>query len=128
MILLLDTHTLLWWITDSPRLSEDARSLMADTRNELLWSVASSWEVAIKFAVGRLPLPAPPALFIPEHLARNKVDTLAIQNIHAWRAGELPPLHRDPFDRMLVAQAQIEKIPILSADSWIKKYDIEVIW
>lgn len=128
MILLLDTHALLWWITDSPRLSPRARGLMADAGNELLWSVASSWEVAIKNAVGRLPLPAPPALFIPEHLARNNVGTLPVQNAHAFRAGALPPHHRDPFDRMLIAQAQIEKIPLLSADRRMRPYELEVMW
>ena len=101
---------------------------MRDGRNRLLWSVASSWEVAIKFALQRLPLPKPPARLLPEHLSQNRVDTLLITNAHAWRAGELPLHHRDPFDRMLVAQAQIEKIPLLSADPQLRTYEIEVMW
>ncbi len=128
MNLLLDTHAFLWWITDSPRLSDKARDAMADANNTLLWSVASSWEVAIKVALGRLELPAPAALFIPEHLAKNGIDSLPIHNAHAWLAGELPPLHKDPFDRMLVAQAQVEKLPIISTDVRIADYDVEVVW
>lgn len=125
---LLDTHVFLWWITDAPDLSRPAREVLALGRNRLLWSAASSWEVAIKFALGRLPLPLPPARFLPEHLARNRVEALPVLDAHAWRVADLPAHHSDPFDRLLVAQAQVEDLALVSADAQLRRYDVPVLW
>jgi len=125
---LLDTHTFLWWITDDPKLSLRAREIFADGNNELLFSAASGWEISIKVQVGRLRLPADPQLFIPEQLSINAIKGLPIQMNHALHVSTLPNHHRDPFDRLLVAQAQVEGLPILSADPQIGKYQVDVIW
>jgi len=128
MNLLLDTHTFLWWITDDPQLSKKIRELIGDGRNRIYWSAASSWEVAIKFALGRLPLPYLPEQFLPDALARNRIESLPITDLHAFRAGQLPRHHRDPFDRILIAQAQVESLVLLSNDPQCRRYELEVIW
>ena len=128
MRFLLDTHTFLWWITDSRQLSQTAHVTMADGNSDLFWSAASSWEVAIKYKLGRLPLPERPELLIPTELAKNRVDPLPIVSDHSFRAGQLPLHHRDPFDRMLVAQAQLEDMEIISGDRLISRYDVTTIW
>lgn len=125
---LLDTHSFLWWESDEDRLSKSAFDIIRDGRNELIVSVATIWEVAIKYAKGRLILPTAPDLFIAERLRRNRWTELPIDRLHAIRAGSLPRLHGDPFDRMLIAQAQLESIPILTTDSAITRYDVETIW
>ena len=128
MNLLLDTHTFLWWITDAPQLSDKVRELIGDGRNRLYWSAASSWEMAIKYALGRLPLPEAPEEFLLDDLAKNRIDSLPITDLHALRAGQLPHHHRDPFDRMLIAQAQIESMALLSNDPQCSLYELKVIW
>ena len=128
MNLLLDTHTFLWWITDAPNLSQTARQLIGDSHNTLYWSAASSWEVSIKYALGRLPLPEVPEIFLPSEIAQNRIEPLPIIDVHAFRAGELPLHHRDPFDRMLVAQAQLESLVLLTNDQKLGLYDVEVQW
>ena len=125
---LLDTHSFLWWESDEDRLSKSAFDIIRDGRNELIVSVATIWEVAIKYAKGRLILPTAPDLFIAERLRRNRWTELPIDRLHAIRAGSLPRLHGDPFDRLLIAQAQLESIPILTTDSAITRYDVETIW
>jgi PIN domain nuclease of toxin-antitoxin system len=128
MKFLLDTHIFLWWITDSQLLSQTARDIVSDANSELYWSAASSWEVAIKYKLGRLPLPEVPELFIPPELAINRIDPLPIISEHSFRAGQLPIHHRDPFDRMLVAQAQAENMEIISNDRQIRLYDVSMAW
>lgn len=128
MRVLLDTHAFLWWITDDPRLSERARKIIGDGKNRLYLSAASGWEVAIKAALGRLKLPDAPERFIPEQLALNAIETLPVRMSHALHIYSLPRHQRDPFDRLLVAQAQLEKLPILTADTQIARYPVEVIW
>ena len=128
MRVLLDTHALLFFAVDSDRLSRHARDVFAGSGNELLWSAASSWEVAIKFALGRLKLVKPPREILPELLQQQRIGSLPIEHSHAFRAAELPPHHRDPFDRLLIAQAQVERIPILSRDPALREYDVEVVW
>ena len=128
MRILLDTHVLLWWITDSARLSSSARQHLALGSNQLFWSAASSWEVGIKFALQRLLLPAPPEDFLPLHLELNAIERLAISERHAYRAAALPHHHADPFDRMLVAQAQLEGLRIVSVDPLLARYDVKIIW
>ncbi len=125
---ILDTHVFLWWVLDLPRLSVDARSILQDGANELLFSTASAYELTIKAQSGRLSLPEPPDSYVPSRLAANAFESLSIELPHALRAGTLPSIHRDPFVRMLVAQAQIEGLPILTADPAISRYDVETIW
>jgi PIN domain nuclease of toxin-antitoxin system len=126
--LLLDTHVWLWMQTEPKRLGLRARNFVGDPKNELLLSAASTWEIAIKWAVGRLPLPEPPQAFFLPRIASTGVTPLAITHAHALRVGELPDHHRDPFDRMLVAQAQIEGIPILTSDRQLWPYAVELLW
>lgn len=128
MRLLLDTHVLLWWQLDSPRLSERARSIISDGSNTLLWSAASSWELAIKIGLGRLTLPEPLANYVPRVLREGRITPLAIEHPHTWEVAALPTLHRDPFDRLLVAQARLERVPLLSADERLDGYGVERVW
>lgn len=128
MNFLLDTHVFLWWITDDPRLSPRARRLIADGRNRIFLSAASGWEIAIKARLGRLELPDDPERFILNQLAVNAIDVLPVQMSHALHVYKLPDHHRDPFDRLLIAQAQLEKLRILTADAQFSKYAVEVIW
>jgi len=128
MKLLLDTHTFLWWITDDPQISAKALELMGDSQNDLYWSAASTWEVAIKYALERLPLPDAPAIFLSAELGKNRIESLPIIDTHAFQAGQLPRHHRDPFDRMLVAQAQVETLGIVSNDTKISLYNVNVYW
>ena len=128
MKLLLDTHTFLWWILDDPQMSAKALGLIGDSRNNLYWSTASSWEVAINYALGRLPLPDDPTKFLPTELGKNRIESLPIVDAHAFQAGSLPRHHRDPFDRMLVAQAQIESLGLISNDPKINLYNVNAYW
>lgn len=128
MNILLDTHAFLWWITDDAQLSAAARAAIRDSRNVLHWSTASSWETAIKYGLGRLPLPDEPELFLPQELERNRVTPLPIADKHAFQAGRLPWPHKDPFDRMLIAQAQTESLVLLSCDSVFHLYDVKTLW
>jgi len=125
---LLDTHVLLWWITSDKRLSTKAKGLIRSHRNTIYWSVASSWEVSIKYALGRLSFDEPPENLLPSELNRNHIETLPILNEHAFLAGQLPAHHKDPFDRMLVAQARIESLGVISNDSKYQLYDVDVFW
>ncbi|MCR4404991.1 MAG: type II toxin-antitoxin system VapC family toxin [Candidatus Acetothermia bacterium] len=124
---LLDTHTFLWWITDDPRLSEGAREIISDGENELFLCAASGWEIAIKAKLGRLQLPDAPERFIPERMTLNAIESLPVQMSHALHVHALPGYHRHPFDRLLIAQAQLENLPILTADLQIAQYSVKVI-
>jgi PIN domain nuclease of toxin-antitoxin system len=128
MIALMDTHTFLWWITDHSKLSPRAVDIISDGDNDLLLSAASGWEIAIKARLGRLALPDVPERFIPEHLHMNAFRCLPIEMSHALHVYALPNHHRDPFDRMLVAQSQVEGCAILTSDLQIAKYNVETIW
>lgn len=128
MRVLLDTHTFLWWITDSPQLSPRAREVIGDGSTELFVSAASGWEIAIKARLGRLKLLDEPERLIPEQIALNAIQSLPVHMAHALHAYNLPNHHRDPFDRMLIAQAQLEQIPLMTADPQISRYPVEVIW
>ncbi len=125
---LLDTHTFLWWITDNPDLSPRAREVISDGDNTLFLSAASGWEIAIKAKLGRLQLPDNPERFVIEHMSLNAINSLPIQLSHALHVYTLPNHHRDPFDRMLVAQSQLEKLPIVTVDPQIAHYPVQVIW
>lgn len=128
MNILLDTHTFLWWITNDHQLSEAARQLISDSMHDIYWSASSSWEIAIKYNLGRLPLPERPEVFIPQELKKNRIDSIPVKDIHAFYAGALPRYHKDPFDRMLIAQAQTESLVLLSNDSIFSQYDVQVTW
>jgi PIN domain nuclease of toxin-antitoxin system len=125
---LLDTHVFLWWITDDGRISKHARAIIQDTKNELYLSAASAWEIAIKAALGRIRVHEDLNLFMTQQMNKNGIAALPINVNHALGVYTLPDLHRDPFDRLLVAQAKQEGMPIITADEWIKRYDVETIW
>lgn len=124
---LIDTHVWLWLLTDSQRIRADLRAELADPSTERVLSAASSWEIAIKSGSGRLELPEPPERYVPDRMRRSAVTGLAVTHAHALRVATLPPHHRDPFDRLLIAQAQIESIPIVTVDAAIRAYDVTVI-
>lgn len=121
MRLLLDTHVFLWLQTEPERLREH-RAVVEDPDTELLVSAASAWEIAIKHALGRLPLPEPPATYVPTRVQAIRATPLAVQHDHALAVASLPLLHRDPFDRLLVAQALVLGVTILTADSILEQY------
>lgn len=127
MRLLLDTHVMLWLAVSPAKLSEATLERVRDARQDLLMSTVSAWEISIKYANGKLPLSSVPAEFVPELQRRLKLSVLPIELTHAIRAGALPPLHRDPFDRMLVAQAMTHGLPIVTVDPRIAAYGVEVI-
>ena len=125
--ILLDTHVWLWMNGAVERLSEPARELLIEGEQELYLSAASTWEIAIKHAAGKLKLPQPPERYIPATLAENRVRPLAIHQGHTWRAAALPFHHRDPFDRMLIAQAQAEEMRLMTADSKLEPYGVSIL-
>ncbi|MGH7799871.1 MAG: type II toxin-antitoxin system VapC family toxin [Thermodesulfobacteriota bacterium] len=125
---LLDTHTFLWWITDDIRLSSSAREIITNGDNELFLSAATGWEIAIKAQLGRIKLPKEPHSFIADQLRLNSIQSLPIQMGHALHVYSLPNHHRDPFDRLIIAQGQLENLPILTMDPLIAKYKVKVVW
>ena len=127
MRLLLDTHAFLWAIVQPEKLSKRAERLITDEANELLLSAASLWEIVLKVQAGKLTIPEEPS-FIPGHMAGLGVRCLGVEADHVVALLELPLLHRDPFDRLLVAQCLQEKLPILTADAAIRRYPVECIW
>jgi PIN domain nuclease of toxin-antitoxin system len=127
MKILLDTQSWLFMAASPERLSADARSLVGSTEHDLYLSAASAWEISIKFSLGKLRLPEPPARYVPSRLATLRVSPLAIETDHALRVAALPAHHRDPFDRLLIAQAQLEELPILTSDPVFRAYDVATI-
>jgi PIN domain nuclease of toxin-antitoxin system len=125
---LLDTHAFLWWIGDDPRLSERAREVLSDGDNDLVFSAASGWEIAIKARLGRLQVLGDLNTYLYRQLTENYTSVLPVHLSHALRVHALPDHHRDPFDRLLVAQAIVEEMPLLSADPRIARYPVEVVW
>jgi PIN domain nuclease of toxin-antitoxin system len=123
---LLDTHIFLWANTEPERLGGQ-RSLLEDGAVGLIVSAASSWEIGIKHGLGRLNLPEEPRRYVPERLRRLGAEPLAIEHGHALAVAELPPLHRDPFDRLLVAQAKLLDVPIVTADPRIAQYQVQTL-
>ena len=109
------------------RLSRRARLLVVSSDNELVLSAASAWEIAIKFALGKIQLPEAPIEYIPRLMTRTGVTPLPVHHRHALHVATLPAHHRDPFDRLLVAQAQLELLPILTADRVFRSYDVKVV-
>jgi PIN domain nuclease of toxin-antitoxin system len=126
--LLLDTHTLLWWVAASGGLSRKAKAVIGSARNECFVSVASGWEIALKVSLGRLRIDGALDRFLPEQLAANGFQPLAIDLKHAARVASLPFHHRDPFDRLLVAQALEEDLAMVTADPVFAKYGVNRVW
>ena len=125
---LIDTHTLLWWLSDDPGLTRKAKRFVAETGNSCIVSAASAWEIATKFRIGKLPGASNLVAGFVENLEQERFELLSISADHAIRAGLLPGPHKDPFDRMLIAQAQAEGIPIVSNDLIFDDYGVRRIW
>lgn len=128
MTLLLDTHAFLWWCADDPALPRVARTAIADPANDCLVSAASAWEIAIKASIGKLALEGQVRRFVPEQMAANGFAPLPVSVTHAARVAQLPFHHRDPFDRLLAAQALEERVAIVSGDPIFRKYGVRRIW
>jgi PIN domain nuclease of toxin-antitoxin system len=128
MRLLLDTHAFLWFILDEPQLSSTARALIADPGNEIDVSPATYWEIAIKIRLGKYILPDPFQEFMEREIAINRFNILHIEPRHVAPLTTLPFHHKDPFDRLLVAQAMVEQIPLVSNDSDLDAYPIQRLW
>jgi PIN domain nuclease of toxin-antitoxin system len=126
--LLLDTHAFLWWIADDARLSRPARAAIANRKADCFVSVASCWEMAIKVSRDKLTVAAPVEQFVPEQLSANGFGLLRIEFAHVAHVERLAFHHRDPFDRLLVAQALIEGLAIVSADPVFRRYGIKRVW
>lgn len=126
MRILLDTHVWLWMVMTPDRLSAAARRLVSSTDTERVLSAASTWEMTIKYRLGKLKLPGDPAVLAPEWMTRTKVDPLAVLHRHTLHVASLPLHHHDPFDRLLIAQAQLEKLTVLTADPDFDRYDVAV--
>jgi len=125
---LLDTHVLLWWLFNDPRLSEAAFKIIQNPGHTILVSSASGWEIATKFRLGRLPNAEQAVRNLPGLLRQARMHVLPITLEHALAAGGLLGPHRDPFDRMLIAQARIQNLPILTSDSAFRQFDVSIIW
>lgn len=123
-----DTHAFIWFVTDSPHLSLQAKELFEAAESERLFSVASLWEMAIKTRLGKLTFAKPFEQFIPEQIAFNYIRLLDISMTHALRVASLPLHHRDPFDRMIIAQSLGENLPVLSNDEAFDAYGVKRIW
>lgn len=128
MYLLLDTHALLWWVEDDPQLSLVARRLIADEQNDCLVSLATAWEMAIKAGLKKLELAVPVQRYFQQHLPANDFRLLPLGLDHVTRVETLPLHHRDPFDRLLIAQALCEGLTLISGDSVFDHYGIKRFW
>jgi len=126
--LLLDTHAFLWWVEGSPTLGRRARAAVSDAENEVLFSIASCWELAIELGLGKLRLIRPLDRFISDQLRLNGFSLLDVELEHVVRVVDLPFHHRDPFDRLLAAQALEEDLTVVSADRVFRKYGVALVW
>ncbi|MBI1786711.1 MAG: type II toxin-antitoxin system VapC family toxin [Acidobacteria bacterium] len=125
---LLDTQVLLWAATDPSRLSAPARKVIIDPEDHRLLSVVSAWEIVIKVRLGKLKLPSSPERFLAEQAERLILESLPVTLAHVLQVYSLPDHHQDPFDRLLIAQAQVERLPIVSGDPAFRRYPVQVIW
>lgn len=128
MRLLLDTHAFLWWVEGSASLGRKATAAIADAEDQVFFSLASVWEMSIKISLGKLRLTSPLDRFLHEHIAANGFSYLPIQIEHAVRVSEMPFRHRDPFDRLIIAQALSEGLTVVSSDRVFRKYGVELLW
>ena len=128
MRIMLDTSSFLWFISGSNKLSGTARKAIEDFDNKLVMSIASFWEIAIKINIGKLKLIQPFDLLIPEKISENEIEIMQIKLLHLSEMMKLPLHHRDPFDRIIIAQGIFEKIPIVSRDREFLRYEVNIIW
>lgn len=128
IIVLLDTHTLIWFIMGDTRLPVALRTLIETVENQRFISVVSLWEIAIKMSLGKLDMGAPFAALIPGQLVANQIEILPIAVAHLHQVAQLPFHHRDPFDRLLIAQSQAEQLPLLSSDPTFAEYNAQRLW
>lgn len=128
MRVLLDTHVLLWWLSDPQRLNTKARGLLEDEANEVLLSSISVFEIVIKTGLGKLQLQEPPEELIERVVREQALVPLSIRHDHALAVASLPPTHADPFDRLLIAQSLVESVPLLTADSVFRSYELDLVW
>ena len=128
MKILLDTQVFLWFITDDPKLSAFARSLIENSDNDRLLSIAGLWEMAIKMSLGKLDLEKPFEELFPHQLELNDIEVLAIEIAHLKKVAVMPFHHRDPFDRLIIAQSLVEQLPIVSIDTKFDEYGVERLW
>lgn len=125
---LIDTHAWLWMNGAPERLGSSTREILSDAGTEIYFSAASGWEIAIKAALGKLELPAPPSRYVPQRLADNAIRVLPVTLAHGLGVESLPPHHRDPFDRLLVIQAEQEKLILITADEHFEPYGLSLLW
>lgn len=126
--LLLDTHAFLWWVEDSPQLGAAARRAIVDTKNDCFLSIASCWKMAIKSSLGKLRLTEPVERYISEQVAANSFGILGIELRHIAKIEKMPFHHRDPFDRLMIAQAMTDKLTIVTADKAFGSYGVKTLW
>jgi PIN domain nuclease of toxin-antitoxin system len=125
---IIDTHVFLWWISDHSQFSRAAKEFLRSSANEPLVSAASLWEMIVKHKKGLLHFPEPVDKFLAQQIAKNRFALLPIEGRHVLALANLPDHHRDPFDRLLVAQSQVENLPIVTADDNLKPYGVEILW
>jgi len=125
---LLDTNTFLFWTAGAKKLSAKARKVIEDPRNELFLSAVSSWEIAIKYALGKLELPESPPKFVPSRMVRHGITGIAFEHTDALAVAALPDLHDDPFDRALIAQALERELVIVTSDARFEAYGVDIEW
>ncbi len=124
---LVDTHVWLWMQSDPDRLRDQTREIVEDIRFSILLSAASAWEIAIKYRLGKLPLPEAPVSYVPDRMRRSGTSPLPVEHAHTLRTAELPDHHKDPFDRVLIAQAQLLDLAIITADEQLSAYDVAIV-
>ena len=125
---LINTHVLLWWLFNDPKLSEPAFEIIKNPENSIFVSSASGWEIATKYRLGKLRHAHEAVERLPELIQQSRMNVLPIMLEHALLAGKLPGTHKDPFDRMLIAQGQLEKLSIITSDTIFNEYDVSIIW
>ncbi len=127
MRILLDTHIFLWFISGDNRLSTDVRDVIRDPDNDVFLSSVSIWEAIVKHQLGKLPLPEPPEIYLPKQRELHHISTLALDENSVIQLAKLPPLHRDPFDRMLICQALQNDLRIATVDNIVRAYSVRVL-
>jgi PIN domain nuclease of toxin-antitoxin system len=125
---LIDTNTFLFWTSNSPKLSSDARKLLASAKSDLAMSAVSAWEISIKYGLGKLKLPEPPITYVPSRLRQHRIEAISVEHNEALQVARLPNHHDDPFDRLLIAQALHRRMPVVTSDSRFEDYRVLVIW
>jgi PIN domain nuclease of toxin-antitoxin system len=125
---LIDTHAWLWSLESPEELGREAIAILKNPRNVILFSAVSAWEIAIKVSLRKLELPEPPAEYLRSRLSEESYTELPVEVKHAIKVPDLPAIHRDPFDRLLIAQAIVENVPLLTADRQLEKYPAQFIW